>query len=255
VAILGSEMWTDELRARIERELSLRTFDIIGMTETGGPGLGIDCGARAGIHVWEDHYHVEIVDPRTGELVPDGLEGELVVSTLTREGLPLVRYRTRDLTRVVSRERCACGRTALRIDRLRGRADDMVVFKGVNFYPRQVEAILLRQPGFGHEYQIVLDRDGGGERMTILVEREPGHETVTAARASRELHDLLSLSPEIRLCAAGTLERPQGKAVRVVDRRGVSTQMGGLATGPPSPPTLGAPRETRGAPRNAPRDS
>jgi phenylacetate-CoA ligase len=252
VGILGSEMWTDELRAVIERELSLRTFDIIGMTETGGPGLGIDCQARAGVHVWEDHYHVEIVDPRSGDVVPDGREGELVVSTLTREGLPLVRYRTRDLTRVVSRERCDCGRTALRIDRLRGRADDMVVFKGVNFYPRQIEAILMRQPGFGHEYRIVLDTDGGAERMTILVERGPGHEAVASARVSRELHDLLSLSPEIRLCAAGELERPQGKAVRVVDRRGTSSEMGGLATGPPSPPMLGAPRETRDAPRNSP---
>jgi phenylacetate-CoA ligase len=219
VAILGSEMWTDELRARIERELGLRTFDIIGMTETGGPGLGIDCGARAGIHVWEDHYHVEVVDPATGDVLPDGREGELVVSTLTRQGLPLVRYRTRDLTRVLSREPCACGRTALRIDRLRGRADDMVIFKGVNFYPRQVEAILLRQPGFGHEYQIVLDRDDGAERLTIVVEREPGQDAVTTARARRELADLLSLSPEIRVCGPGELERPQGKAVRVVDRR------------------------------------
>jgi phenylacetate-CoA ligase len=220
VGIFGSEMWTDELRARIERELGLRAFDIVGMTETGGPGLGIDCAARAGIHVWEDHYHVEIVDPTTGDVLPDGHEGELVVSTLTREGLPLVRYRTRDLTRVLSRAPCGCGRTALRIDRLRGRADDMVIFKGVNFYPRQVETILLRQPGFGHEYQIVLDRHDGAERLTILVEREPGQEAVTAARARRELSDLLSLSPEIRLCAPGELERPQGKAVRVVDRRG-----------------------------------
>src|SRR5262245_41251454 len=222
VGILGSEMWTDRLRARIEGELDIRTFDIVGMTETGGPGMGIDCAARAGIHVWEDHYYVEVIDPGTGAALPDGREGELVVSTLTREGLPLVRYRTRDLTRVLSRQPCACGRTALRLDRLRGRADDMVIFKGVNFYPRQVETILLRQPGFGHEYQIVLDRADGAERLTILVEREPGHETVTAARASRELADLLSLSPEIRVCAPGALERPQGKAVRVVDRRGAS---------------------------------
>src|SRR5438552_3515196 len=155
VGILGSEMWSDELRARIERELRIRTHDIIGMTETGGPGLGIDCAARGGIHVWEDHYHVEIVDPVTGAVVGDGAEGELVVSTLTREGLPLVRYRTHDLTRVISRARCDCGRTALRLDRLRGRTDDMVIFRGVNFYPRQVESGLLRCSGVGPEYQIV----------------------------------------------------------------------------------------------------
>jgi phenylacetate-CoA ligase len=219
VGIFGSEMWSDELRARIERDLRIRTFDIIGMTETGGPGAGIDCEARAGIHVWEDHYYVEIVDPTTGARRPDGEEGELVISTLTREGLPLVRYRTHDLTRVLSREPCACGRTALRLDRLHGRTDDMVIFKGVNFYPRQVETIVLRQAGLGHEYQIVLDSDGGGDRMTVLVEAEAGCPPAVAARVGRELHDLLGLSPQVRLCRPGEIERPQGKAVRVVDRR------------------------------------
>jgi phenylacetate-CoA ligase len=218
VGIFGSEMWSDELRARIERELGLRSFDIIGMTETGGPGLGIDCPARAGIHVWEDHYFVEVIDPDSGARRPDGTDGELVVSTLTREGLPLVRYRTHDLTRVVSREPCACGRTMLRLDRLRGRTDDMVIFKGVNFYPRQIEQVLLRQPGVGHQYQIVLDADGG-ERMVIHVETEPGCDPGAAGRIQRELHDLLSLTPEVRLCRVGELERPPGKAVRVVDRR------------------------------------
>jgi phenylacetate-CoA ligase len=218
VGIFGSEMWSDELRARIERELGITAYDIIGMTETGGPGLGIDCAARRGIHVWEDHYYVEVVDPTTGEGLPDGREGELVVSTLTREGLPLIRYRTRDLTRVVSREPCDCGRTVLRLDRLRGRTDDMVIFKGVNFYPRQVEQVLLRQPGLSHEYQIVLE-GAGGERLTILVEAEPGCDPAVAARVRRELHDLLALSPEVRLCRPGELERPAGKAVRVVDRR------------------------------------
>ena len=219
VGILGSEMWSDELRARIEKELRIRTFDIIGMTETGGPGLGIDCAARRGIHVWEDHYHPEVVDPASGTVVPDGTEGELVVSTLTREGLPLIRYRTRDLTRVVSRVRCDCGRTSLRIDRLRGRVDDMVIYKGVNFYPRQIETTLLRHSGVSHEYQIVLDSEGGGERMTIRVEAEPGCDPAVAARIRRELHDVLALSSEVRLCTHGEIERPQGKAVRVVDRR------------------------------------
>src|SRR5437867_4156742 len=219
VGIFGSEMWSDALRARIERELSIRTYDIIGMTETGGPGLGIDCAARAGVQVWEDHYVVEIVDPTSGTPAADGEEGELVVSTLTREGLPLVRYRTHDLTRVLSRARCECGRTSLRLDRLRGRTDDMVIYKGVNFYPRQVETALLRQPGVSHEYQIVLDSEGGGERMTIDVETEPGCDPAIAARIRRELGDLLALSPEVRLRAHGEIERPQGKAVRVVDRR------------------------------------
>ena len=219
VAILGSEMWSDELRARIDRELDLTSYDLMGMTETGGPGLGIDCDARAGLHVWEDHYVAEIVDPTTGAVLPDGVEGELVVSTLTREGLPLVRYRTHDLTRVVARTRCDCGRTMLRVDRLRGRTDDMVVFKGVNFYPHQIETLLLRTAGLGPEYQIVLESAGGGERMTIVVEAEPDCDAAAAARVRRELHDRLSLSPEIRLCPAGTIERAPGKSVRVVDRR------------------------------------
>lgn len=219
VGIFGSEMWSDELRAHIERELRIRTFDIIGMTETGGPGLGIDCEARDGIHVWEDHYVAEIVDPATGAPRADGVEGELVVSTLTREGLPLVRYRTHDLTRVVSRAPCACGRTSLRLDRLRGRTDDMVIYKGVNFYPRQVERLVLRHAGVGPEYQVILDTDGGGERLTLVVEAEPGCEPSVAARIRRELHDALALSPDVTLCAPGTIERPQGKAVRVVDRR------------------------------------
>jgi phenylacetate-CoA ligase len=219
VAILGSEMWSDELRRRIESEFDVRTFDIIGMTETGGPGLGIDCEARAGIHVWEDHYFPEIVDPVTGAAVPDGDEGELVISTLTRSGLPLIRYRTRDVTRVVSRERCACGRTALRVDRFRGRTDDMIIVKGVNFYPRQIESVLLRHREVGPEYQIRLDADAGGDRLTVTVESERAGDDGLAARLRREIHDLLALSADVRLCAPGAMERPVGKAVRVIDAR------------------------------------
>jgi len=219
VGLLGSEMWSDELRVRIERDLRIRAFDIIGMTESGGPGLGIDCAARAGIHVWEDHYYPEVVDPATGAVVADGTEGEFVISTLTREGLPLIRYRTHDLTRVVSRSRCDCGRTSLRLDRLRGRIDDMVIYKGINFYPRQIEMTLLRHAGVSHEYQVVIDTEGGSERMTIHVETDPGCDPGVAARIRRELHDALALSPEVRLCAPGAIERAQGKAIRVVDRR------------------------------------
>ncbi len=219
VALLGSEMWSDPLRAVIERELRLKTFDIVGMTETGGPGMGIDCEARAGIHIWEDHFYAEIVEPTTGQVVPDGTEGELVVSTLSREGLPLVRYRTHDLTRVVSRERCECGRTHLRIDRLRGRTDDMVVFKGVNFYPRQVEQLILQHDGVSHEYQLQLDRGEGGDRMTLLVEVRPEFHAKEGERLRRELRDLLGLSPELRFVKEGEIPRPVGKAVRVLDQR------------------------------------
>jgi phenylacetate-CoA ligase len=220
VAILGSEMWSDDLRRLIERELSLTTFDIIGMTETGGPGLGIDCAAREGIHVWEDHYFCEVVDPATGRPRAAGEEGELVVSTLTREGLPLIRYRTHDLTRVLSRAPCACGRTHLRLDRLHGRTDDMVIFRGVNFYPRQIESLLLKQPGVGHEYQIVLDRaPGGSDRLALLVEAGEGFAEAGLPRLRGELRQFLNLSPEITVLKIGELPRPPGKAVRVVDRR------------------------------------
>jgi phenylacetate-CoA ligase len=220
VALLGSEAWSDELRARIEREMGVRTHDLIGMTETGGPGMGIECLARDGIHVWDDHYLPEIIDPATGRLVPDGEPGELVVTTLTREGLPLIRYRTRDVTRVWSRERCMCGRTGVRLDRFRGRTDDMVIFKGVNFYPSQIEQILLREPGLDHEYQIVLERDAGrGDHLVLCVEAGPGFDEAARARVLRELGDRLSLTPEIRPMAVGEIPRSPGKAVRVVDRR------------------------------------
>jgi len=221
VGIFGSEMWSDQLRRRIEEGMGIRSFDIIGMTETGGPGLGIDCEARRGIHVWEDHYLVEVIDPDSGRPVPDGQEGELVVTTLAREGLPLVRYRTRDLTRVVSRGRCDCGRTHLRLDRFTGRTDDMVIFKGVNFYPQQIERLLLGHEGLGHEYQIQLERDaGGGDRLILAVEARPTFEGRAEERLRRELSDLLGLRPELRILKEGELERPAGKAVRVVDRRG-----------------------------------
>ncbi len=220
VALLGSEPWSDALRARIETEMGVRTHDLIGMTETGGPGMGIECEARDGIHVWDDHYLPEIIDPATGRVLPDAERGELVVTTLTRQGLPLVRYRTRDVTRIRSRERCACGRTGVRLDRFHGRTDDMVIFKGVNFYPSQVEQILLRQPGLDHEYQIVLDRDAQrGDHLVLCVEAGPAFDPAAETRLLRELRDRLSLTPEIRPMAPGEIPRPTGKSVRVVDRR------------------------------------
>jgi phenylacetate-CoA ligase len=220
IALLGSEPWSDELRARIEGEMGVRTHDLVGMTETGGPGMGIECLARDGIHVWDDHYLPEIIDPATGAPVADGRPGELVVTTLTRQGLPLIRYRTRDVTRIRSRERCPCGRTGVRLDRFRGRTDDMVIFKGVNFYPSQIEQILLREPGLDHEYQIVLERDAvRGDHLVLCVETGAGLDDAVRGRLLRELGDRLSLTPEIRAMAVGEIPRPAGKAVRVVDRR------------------------------------
>ncbi|MBI2371191.1 MAG: phenylacetate--CoA ligase [Deltaproteobacteria bacterium] len=220
VGIFGSEIWSDELRRRIEQGMGIETFDIIGMTETGGPGLGIDCQAHQGIHVWEDHYLVEVLDPKTGQVVEDGQEGELAVTTLTRQGLPLVRYRTKDITRVLSRKRCACGRTHLRIDRLKGRVDDMIIYHGVNFYPSQVEQLLMRHDGVANDYQLVLDRSPGGvDQLSLAVEARPGLTAETHDRIRRELRDFLGFSMEVTFVPEGELERPQGKAVRVVDRR------------------------------------
>ncbi|MBI4670590.1 MAG: phenylacetate--CoA ligase [Chloroflexi bacterium] len=220
VGIFGSEIWSDQLRARIQAEMGIETFDIIGMTETGGVGMGIDCAAHQGNHVWEDHYLVEIVDPKTGAPLPDGHEGELVVTTLTRQAMPLLRFRTGDVTRVISRARCECGRTHLRIDRFKGRTDDMIIYKGLNFYPSQIEQLLLRHDGVAHDYQIVLDHDAqGNETMELVVERAGFLAPLEQERIHRELYDYIGLSVTPQFVAAGTIARPVGKAVRVIDRR------------------------------------
>ncbi len=219
VGVFGAEVWSDEMRRRIEDAMGIETFDIIGMTESGGVGMGLDCPAHQGIHVWEDHYLVEIVDPRTGEPVPDGELGEMVVTTLTREALPLIRFRTRDITRIVSREPCACGRTHLRVDRIAGRTDDMLKVKGVNFYPKQIESILLRHKNVAFDYQIVLERVAGADRFHLVVETEHPDDPELAQRLASEVYDLLGLTPEVELVPVGHIERKPGKAVRVVDKR------------------------------------
>lgn len=220
VGVFGAEIWSDEMRRRIEQEMGIETFDIIGMTETGGVGMGIDCSAHRGNHVWEDHYLVEIVDPDTGDPVPDGEFGEMVVTTLTREALPLIRYRTRDITRVLSRQPCACGRTHLRVDRITGRTDDMLKVKGVNFYPKQIESVLLRHRDVAFDYQIVLERKEGADHFRLVVETPHPEDEGLARRLAGEIQDLLGLTPEVVLVAIGHIERQPGKAVRVVDRRG-----------------------------------
>jgi phenylacetate-CoA ligase len=220
VGILGAEIWSDEARRRIEDHMGIETFDIIGMTESGGVGMGLDCEAHAGVHVWEDHYLVEIVDWQTGEPVADGEWGEMVVTTLTRQALPLIRFRTHDLTRVLSRAPCRCGRTSLRVDRIACRTDDMLKVKGINFYPKQVESILLRHPNIGSDYRIVVSRQNGADQLCLQVEAHglPWPEA-QAAQISDALYDLLGLRAEVSILHPGELPRPEGKAVRVIDQR------------------------------------
>ncbi len=220
VGIFGSEMWSDELRRKIERGMGIETFDIIGMTESGGVGMGIDCSAHQGIHIWEDHYLVEIINLQTGTVLEDGREGEMVITTLTRQALPLVRFRTGDITRIIARDRCACGRTHLRVARFKGRTDDMLIFKGINFYPQQIEAALLRHEGVAADYQILLDHDArGNETLELVVETHAPLSAEQQARIQRELADFVGLSVTPKYVPAGELPRAPGKSVRVVDKR------------------------------------
>jgi phenylacetate-CoA ligase len=200
--------------------MGLTSFDIIGMTETAGVGLGIDCSARTGIHVWEDHYLVEIIDPETEQVLPDGETGEMVVTTLTRDALPLIRFRTRDITAIHSRDICACGRTHLRVERVRHRTDDMLKVKGVNFYPAQVESILMEHSHVATDYQIRLTKEAGKDQVWLTVETlEPGAEALVT-RLREEIFDLIGLHADhVELVPVGTLERLPGKAVRVKDER------------------------------------
>jgi phenylacetate-CoA ligase len=229
VGIFGAEIWSDELRRRVEETMGIESFDIIGMTETAGVGMGIDCAYHNGIHVWEDHYLVEFVDPNGIDPVADGQWGEMVVTTLTREGLPLIRFRTRDISRVVSREPCACGRTSMRVERIACRNDDMIKVKGINFYPKQVESVLLQRPEIGSDYLIEIDRVDGADRLRVYLEVN-GMEVGAAAAASAaaavlgeqvsgDLYNLIGLRAEITCLPAGDLPRPEGKAVRVKDKR------------------------------------
>ena len=220
IGIFGSEVWSDEMRARIEDTMGIETFDIIGMTETGGVGLGIDCSAHNGIHVWEDDYLVEIIDPETGEVLPDGKEGEMIVTTLNREGLPLIRYRTRDITAIFSREPCSCGRTSLRIKRLKGRNDDMLKIKGVAFYPSQIESILMKRKELGSHYQIVIEKIKGRDSLTVMVETKEEIVPEVSAAVSAGIYDMLGFHVDkLDFLPEGTLPRVPGKAVRVVDKR------------------------------------
>ena len=226
VLAIGAEPHSEEQRRRIEDMMGVRAYNSFGMSEMCGPGVGFECQEQNGLHFWEDYYIVEIVDPETFEPVPDGEVGELVLTSLCREAMPLLRYRTRDLTRVLGRT-CPCGRNHVRIDRMRGRSDDMMVLRGVNIFPIQIEKILMTFPELASNYLITLTTDEDNDNMTMEVELE---ELFTddyrrlqslTNRIQRALKDEILLTPHVKLLPKGTLPVSEGKAVRVVDKRTV----------------------------------
>jgi phenylacetate-CoA ligase len=221
----GGEPWTEEMRAEIERGLGILAFNNYGLSEVIGPGVAGECGARAGMHVQEDHFVVECVDPETLEPVPDGETGELVFTTLTKEALPVLRYRTRDLA-ALDRSPCPCGRTGVRMSRVMGRSDDMLIIRGVNVFPSQVEEALLRVEGTAPHYLIEVSRPGTLDEAVVKVEVRPGdfrdemREMIELRdRIDREIHAVTGVRMTVELVAPNTLERSAGKARRVFDHR------------------------------------
>jgi phenylacetate-CoA ligase len=221
IGMFGAEPWTEAMRAQLEAELGLKALNIYGLSEIVGPGVAAECPeARDGLHVQEDHFLVEVVDPRTGRHVPDGTDGELVFTTLTKEALPLLRYRTGDIAHL-TRERCACGRTFARMSAVRGRRDDMLIVRGANLYPSQIEHILLAQDGIAPHYQLVVERPAQLDEVTVHCEPvEAGTDTeALCARVRDAIRQRIGIHVAVVLRAPGELPRSEGKAVRVVDRR------------------------------------
>jgi phenylacetate-CoA ligase len=225
----GAEPWSEEMRCDIETKLGVKAYDIYGLTELIGPGVGAECSEQNGLHIFEDHFYPEVIDPDTGEVLAPGQIGELVLTTLTRTGTPVLRYRTRDITYLID-EACPCGRTSRRIHRLMGRNDDMLIIRGVNVFPQQVEEVLLRVEGVEPYYQIVVDRDGVLDTLDVEVEMAEtlfsDEVKVILALERRIEHELklaLGIQAKVNLVNPKTIERSEGKAKRIVDRRPVPT--------------------------------
>ncbi len=218
-AILGSERWGDKMRARIHEELGVDLYDIYGLTEIYGPGISISCDCNNGLHYWDDYFYFEIIDPNTGKQMPAGEFGELVITTLTKEGAPLLRYRTRDITRLLTGP-CPCGLPYPRHDRVLGRTDDMVKVKGVNIYPGQVEDVLKNIDGVSSEYQIVLNREDGKDTMLLRFEQQAGFDGPNLEqRIKKYFKSKVGLSINAQALTIGSLPRSEKKTSRVVDNR------------------------------------
>lgn len=222
--IFGAEPWTAEMRKQIEDMLGLEAFDIYGLTETSGPGVAFECSAHDGMHINEDHFYAEIIDPDTGEVLPEGSKGELVFTSLDKKAFPLLRYRTRDIC-ILSREKCSCGRTHVKMCKPMGRSDDMLIIRGVNVFPSQIETVLLKQ-GYSPNYQIVVDRVGANDTFDVYVELtdEQFSDTVSdIVKRERDLADamrtMLGIGVKIHLVQPKSIERSEGKAKRVIDKR------------------------------------
>ena len=225
VGAFGAEPWTENMRKELEAKLHIKAYDIYGLTEICGPGVGGECECQNGTHLWEDHFFPEIVNPVTLEPVAPGEHGELVLTTLTKEGMPMIRYRTRDLTHLIY-EKCACGRTAVRMGRILGRSDDMLIIRGVNVFPSQVESVILELPEFEPHYLIVVDRVNNTDTFQIQVEVRPEYYSdemnkmiALKSKIASRMQSVLGLQPDIRIVEPRSIERSMGKAKHVIDNR------------------------------------
>ena len=224
--VFGAEPWSEEMRAALDQQLGITSVDVYGLSEIMGPGVACECDtARAGLHGWEDHFLFEVVDPETLEPLPMGESGELVVTTLTKEAMPMIRYRTRDITRLTD-EPCACGRTHVRILRVTGRDDDMMIIRGVNVYPSQIEAVLVSVDGIAPHYQIIRSRKGTMDAIAVEVELDPkvppteANLSAKAEQVRHQIKSIIGITCDVTAKRQGELPRSEGKAVRVIDRRG-----------------------------------
>ncbi|WP_096705047.1 phenylacetate--CoA ligase [Magnetospirillum sp. 15-1] len=222
LAVFGAEPWSEGIRADIDRRLGVHAQDTYGLSEIMGPGVGAECPERNGLHGWEDHFLFEVIDPETLEPLPPGEVGELVITTLTKQALPMVRYRTRDITRLMTAP-CGCGRTHVRLERITGRSDDMLIIRGVNVYPSQVESVLLGRDGIAPHYQLVVRREGAMDHLTVEVEADPlladGDYSRVGADIRHHVKSLIGVTCDVVLRNPGELPRSLGKAVRVKDLR------------------------------------